>query len=472
MWARPALPIACVVLLILSASTGADYVSPAAAEPVRGPPIDAPAKTPALTPAPQPTPAPVPTAAAPEATPAPQAAPAPAPTPGATPEVTPAPQAAPAPASTAAAAPEATPAPQVAPAAVAMAPAAPEATPAPQATSAPALMAPATPQLTPAPQATSAPALMAPATVQATPPRPRTLGPTPLSGCATPYEFWDGDECRAPSAVCSLLGTDDDDLLTGTPMDRILCGFDGDDQHGDGDGDHIRPGGKRHGLLDGDDDDCVVPGPGPLLDKTPERPEPPADNGPTPPSDVPPEPPVADVGAEAPVPPEPEIPIPPEYQIPLPAEPPLPDQRVSPDSGVPHDRRAAPKAALPVRVVGRGGDGSAGAAPVAGPASVAASGGVSRGLPCGGPFIVRRGWVRLCVPCSVSAPAKLVVFAGSRRIARKRFFCRSPVRTVRVRLNATGRRLVVRERRVPVRMRVRAAGRAVSSWVLLVSSRD
>jgi hypothetical protein len=442
MSARPALPTACVALLVLSAFTGADYVSPsAAAEPVGAPPVHAPAAAPTLTPSPQATPAPT-AAAASEATPAPQATPAPAPEAATAPEATPAPQATPAPAPEAATAPEATPAPQAMPAPAPEAATAPEATPAPQA------MPAATPT----------------AAVQATQPPPGTLGPGPPSGCATPYEFWDGDECRAPSDLCGVLGMDDDDLLTGTLLDDILCGFVGDDQDEGDDGDDVPPDDDRDDLPDGDEgDDCVVRGPGPdnPPDTTPEDPEPPADNVPTPPSDVSPQP---TPGTVAPVPHESDVL--PDAVVPTGTPPPVPPGE--PEGGSYGSPPPVQGGVLPLTRVQRG---PAGAVPVAGIASVAASGGVSLRLSCRGPFVVRRGWVRLCVPCSANAPAELVLVASSRRIAHKRFLCRAPGRTVRVRLNVAGRRLVARERRVRVRQLVLVAGGAISSSVVLFSSR-
>jgi hypothetical protein len=444
---RHALPMVCAALLVVSVSTGADYVAPpAAGQPVAAPPVEAPATTSTPTPAPQATPAAA-AVAAPEATPPPQATPAPA--------------------AEAVAAPEATPPPQARPAPAADAAAAPEATPPPQATPAPAADAAAAPEATPPPQATPASIPEEAATVQATQPPPTTPGPAPPSDCAVASEP-PGEGCRVPASVCSILGTDGDDLLTGTLMDDILCGFGGSDRLEGGDGDDVLLGGEGDDVLvGGEGDDCMVGGPGfDEADNTGGRGQPPA----------PPDAYSHQQNGEIPEWPEAE------RSDPFIEHPYL----VYFSEGVTFDAEgrctgaAGHAAAAGKAVVPRGpqapaglpsASAPAGAALVAVAASTSGPGGAGNALPCGGPFVVRRGVVDLCVPCSANAPAELVLVASSRRIAHKRFLCRAPGRTARVRLNGAGRRLVARERRVRARLLVLAAGGAVSSSVLLVSSR-
>jgi hypothetical protein len=77
--------------------------------------------------------------------------------------------------------------------------------------------------------------------------------------------------------------------------------------------------------------------------------------------------------------------------------------------------------------------------------------------------------VRVRVSCTASVSAELVMLAGTRRIAHRRFACLPPGRTVRVRLNVAGRRLVARDGRVRARVLVLAGGRTVAGRVLLVS---
>ena len=142
------------------------------------------------------------------------------------------------------------------------APAAEAPAPAPTATATPQAAPAASAQAAPPPQATPAPTAKAAATPEATPPSPAAPGPTPPGGCATPVEL-SGGECRVPSAVCSILGTDGDDVLTGTPMDDILCGFGGDDQLEGGDGSDVLFGGDGDDVLvGGEGGDCMVGGPG------------------------------------------------------------------------------------------------------------------------------------------------------------------------------------------------------------------
>jgi RTX calcium-binding nonapeptide repeat (4 copies) len=424
MRARRALAIVCAALLVPSASTGAEEVpTSAAAEPVAAPPVEAPAATPS--PSPQAAPAP-----APEAIPAPQATPAYAPPAATAPEATPVPQATPAPA------------PQVA--------AAPEASPAPQAESAPNPETAATSEASPALQAASIP-IAAPAQTQPPPPEP---GPTPPSDCATPVEPSDGEGCRVPASVCERpLGTDGDDPLTGTPMDDILCGFGGNDRLEGGDGDDVLLGGDGDDVLvGGEGDDCMVGGPG-------------TDS------------------AEVIVPADwTEVEDPPDANEPVLID--TDGRCVRSEGGVLGEEEGGDFSARARALAFTNGP-SGGPGVVAGtglpsarpqlaaagaPVAASASRRVSLRLPRGA-RVVRDGVVRLRVSCTAFAPGELVLLAGSARIAHRRFACRRPGRTLRVRLNAAGRGLIARDGRVRARLLVLVGGRTVSRRLLLVTPR-
>jgi Ca2+-binding RTX toxin-like protein len=247
-------------------------------------------------------------------------------------------------------------------------------------------------------------------------------------------------------------GTDGDDVLVGTPLRDVLCGFAGDDQLEGGEGDDTLLGGAGDDVLIGGE--CSVGGSG-------------TDSS-------------ADAGAEV----ERNPPFVPDatFYLVLNAE----GRCVGGVAGQQHIPRTTPprivgvgggavQEATPPGIVGVGGGAVQEAAPpggvsVVGVASVAAgsrSGGVRLGV-AGGAVAVRRGVVRVRVSCSAVAPAELVLVAGSERIAHKRFTCRPPGGTVRVRLNRAGRRLVAREERVRARVLVLAAGRTVVRSVLLV----
>lgn len=88
----------------------------------------------------------------------------------------------------------------------------------------------------------------------------------------------------------------------------------------------------------------------------------------------------------------------------------------------------------------------------------------------GGRLRVRSGLVAVRVSCSGAAPAELLMLARSRRIAHKRFTCRPAARTVRMRLNRPGRRLLAREDRVQARLLLLAGDQTILRRVLLVSS--
>jgi RTX calcium-binding nonapeptide repeat (4 copies) len=418
---RHALPIVCAALFAVSAPAGADDVPPPPEPPPAGSePVVAAEPIVAAPPAEAPGPMP---------TPPPQATPAPAAESVATPEATAPPQPTSAPTEDVAATPDTSPPPHAAPAPTPTRAASSEAVPPPQAT------------LTSTPTATQ----------QAPQPPPEVPGPGPPSGCATPVEPSVGDECRVPSSVCSVFGTDGDDFLMGTPLDDILCGFGGNDQLDGGDGGDVLFGGDGDDvLLGGEGADCMVGGPG-------------TDSADTTPGEV------AEVEQSADNEPTGGVQFDAAGNC---------IAGVKPDSPGPQDvygeAQGQVQGVAPARPqftgLGRPGIAPAGSAALAGIVSGAASSRASLRLPRGA-GAVRRGIVRLRVTCSAFAPGELVLLAGSRRIAHRRFACRPPGRTVRIRLNAAGRRLLTRDDRVRVRMLVLAGGRTVSRRVLLVTPR-
>jgi RTX calcium-binding nonapeptide repeat (4 copies) len=427
--ARHVVTIAWVGLLFLAASAGADEFGPSSPElgsvapdPVAAGPAAAPAPT--ATAAPTATPAPVPTTVS-EAVVAQEATPTPAAMVAEIPAV------------------EAMPVPS--PAAVAETTRAAQVTSVTTPMAAPVNAAAAAAQATPTPTPTATP--------EATP----SPGPIPLpsSACATPVELMGSGEptpsvdgvCRVSAAVCSILGTDGDDVLSGSPFDDIICGLGGSDRLDGGDGDDVLFGGEGDDVLAGGaGDDCMVGGPGDDV----------ADNA------------VEDVAPEV----EQSADIEPglglswqhadgitfdsagrctgatSYLIASGVITP------APRSGV---MKVAPRASAPT-----------GAAPAALAVASSGSGSVRVGLP-DDRLAVRDDMVRVRVFCSAVVPAELVLLADSQRIAHKRFTCTPAETMVRVPLNKVGRKLVARDDRVQARLLVLAAGRTVSRQSLLVS---
>ena len=361
MRARPVVAIACIAVLALSASAGADEVSPDAV---------APAETPVATATP-----------APEATPAttPVATPAPAPSPTATPAAV------------------VTPAPVVVAAAAAAQP-----TPTP------------TPTPAPSPEPTPAPA-----------PGDCTVEfPDGSTGCAADcagsFEVDDGTNvCAVAVAVCTILGTDGDDVLTGSPFDDILCGLAGNDRLEGGDGDDVLVGGDGDDFLaGGPGDDCMIGGQGTdeadSADEYDDLRAPPGPDGRCP----------------RPLIPRPALT---SGNLPRPGAPPTIERGTGVDVS---DQTAGFDLRLSIP---------------------------------DGRLAVRDDKVRVPVTCSAVTPGELVLLAGSQRIARKRFTCTPPGDKVRLRLNADGRELVADDDRVEVRVLVLAPGGTISEQVLLVS---
>ena len=303
-------------------------------------------------------------------------------------------------------------------------------------------------QPTPTPTPTAAP--------EATP-TPGPISPPP-SACATPVELMSSGEptpsadgvCRVSAAVCSILGTDGDDVLTGSPFDDIICGLGGNDRLEGGDGDDVLFGGEGDDVLAGGaGDDCMVGGPGDdEAENAEEDAAPEVEHA----ADIEPGPSYSSIsadgmtfdsagrctGATS-------------YSITSGVITP------APRSGV---MKVAPRAIAPT--------GAAPAAPAALAVASPGSGGVRLGLP-DGRLAVRDDMVRVRVFCSAAVPAELVLLDYSQRIAHKRFTCTPPETTVRVRMNKAGRKLVARDDRVQTRLLVLAGGRTVSRQVLLVS---
>jgi hypothetical protein len=313
--------------------------------------------------------------------------------------------------------------------------------PAPAVTPAPTPEAVTTPAPTPVgtPVATAAapvpepsPAAQAPvaAAARAQTPTPPTPPPTaPPSDCLVQDD--ETGACAVPSSVCTTFGTDGDDLLVGTPLNDILCGFGGNDQLEGGDGDDVLYGGGGDDvLIGGEGDDCMIgQGGSDSADTTPGEPaevERSADDEPS------------GIGVG-------------------------PDGRCITAVKGPSIR---PRQSDP-NVVGPPGS-SAGMSATTPAASAATAPGVSLSVE-GGPRTVRRGRVRLRMTCSAPTRGELVLLAGSQRIGHRRFVCRAPESTVRVRLNAAGRELLAGEDRVRARVLVLAAGRTVEQPIVLVS---
>ena len=399
--ARHIVAIACAASLSLAASAGADDAGPPAAqEPVAADPVATPTAAATETPAP---------------TPAETVAPTPAPAEEATPAPTPAVVPGAAPAS------EAPPASEAAPAS--------EATPAPTATAA-ALHAPR-------PRAAAA---------QATPaPQP---APSPPSPCATPVETMpigaptpsaDG-VCRVWAAVCSILGTDGDDVLTGSPFDDILCGFGGNDRLDGAGGNDVLLGGEGDDFLaGGDGDDCNVGGPGEDEADSLEFPETEWAPG---------------LGtAEGYI----------VHGVTFDAEGRCTGYTSaagwSPASQTPRPPGVGSLSARPAP--------SSPTGPA--PDSVAAASSPFDLRLLDDRLAVRDDKVRVPVSCSAATPVELVLLAGSKRIAHKRFTCTPPDESVRMRLNRRGRKLVAGDDRLEARLLMLAGGRTLSTEVQLVS---
>ena len=419
MRARRLFAVACVGLLVLVASAGADEgqePGSVAPDPVAAGPREAPAPTATAAPAAVPT-AVSETAVAPEATPEPTS---------------------PAVAEDAATV-EATPAPTLT--AVA------EPTPAAQALPAPTVMAAPVGAATAAERATGARTVTV-AAAQATPPsEPAPPAPPAASGCATPVEPLEGVEgvtetpsvdgvCRVSAAACSILGTDGDDVLTGSPFDDIICGLGGNDRLDGGDANDVLLGGDGDDELNGAaGDDCMVGGPGDDRDNSdgddttaPELEFEPEEGG------------IRSVGVTF-------------------------DAEGRCTGALSEIAKPLPKTAAPRLVPS---DASVSALEGAAPVAATASNGLRLRL-TRGRLTVRNDVVRVPVSCSAEVAAELVLLAGSQRIAHKRFTCTPPETTTRARLNAAGRKLVDDDDRVQARLLVLAGGSTASRQVPLVS---
>ena len=232
--------------------------------------------------------------------------------------------------------------------------------------------------------------------------------------------------------MCTIFGTDGDDLLVGTPFNDVLCGFGGNDRLEGKGGDDVLIGGDGDDeLLGGEGEDCMLGGPG-------------DDSADTTPGES------AEVEHSADHEPS---------SITL-------DEEGHCDGAVKgHDEfpPVGSENSQPRPTVA-----ASSTNPVANAAPVSA--GLRLGL-SDTKLTVRDGAVRIRVTCSASTPAELVINAGAEHIAHTYFTCRAPETTVRVRLNATGRKLVANDDSVSARVYVAAAGRTVATDVKLVSRR-
>ena len=280
---------------------------------------------------------------------------------------------------------------------------------------------------------------------QATP--PPEPAPPASSGCATPVEPLEGvpgvtetpsvdGVCRVSAAVCSILGTDGDDVLTGSPFDDILCGLGGNDRLEGGDGNDVLLGGEGEDeLVGGAGDDCIVGGPG--ADR--------AEWGKWVPAGT--------IETDDGVLEFPAYPIGPGLEDTVEIDDTITDLNTGdPIPRVKWVSPSTPKAGAPARSRASNplwrqpsppGAEDAQAPPANAPAGASSfgPGGLRLGLP-DRRLAVRDDVVRVPVSCSAEAAAELVLLAGSQRIAHKRFTCTPPETTVRVRLNKAGRKLV------------------------------
>ena len=258
----------------------------------------------------------------------------------------------------------------------------------------------------------------------------------------TPTPSADG-VCRVWAAACSILGTDGDDVLTGSPFDDVLCGLGGNDRLDGAGGNDVLLGGEGDDFLSGGDgDDCNVGGPGEDEADSLELPET-------------------------------------ERASAVDTLEGLRVEGVTFDAagrctGITSFSRWAP--VLPVSQTLRPPGGSSLSAKPApssstapAPESVAAASGATDLRLLDDRLKVRGGKVRVPVSCSAATPVELALLAGSKRIAHKRFTCTPPDETVRVRLNKTGRKLVAGDDRLEARLLVLAGGRTLSTDVQLVS---
>ena len=428
MRARHIVTIACVALLILAASAGADEL--ASPVPGTGTPEPAVSEAPTATATPSATPA-VP-AAAPDVTPARLAEPAATPAPTSIPQTTPA------------------------PVVVTATPGAGAAARAAQATPTPRPTLIATPEPT----------------------------PSPPSDCASTVINEDGSVgCQVPSALCTIIGTDANDVLTGSPFGDVLCGFGGNDQLNGGDGGDLLVGGDGDDeLIGGAGADCMVGGPGTdSADATPpdqfvagaEQPPDTETNfspnftigddgtchevtcvgfctGPPTPGTTPPT-----LRPAGNAPPEPR---------PVNPSAPYPPGDGDHGSVVPSQRPGSQ------RETQRPNASPAGASAVGSPTSSPGSTSLRLEL-VNGRLKVRNGKVRVPVSCSTVTPGELVLLADSQRIAHKRFTCTPPKKKVRVRLNDAGRKLVAGHDRLKALVGVLTGDQTISQPVVLVSPR-
>lgn len=250
-----------------------------------------------------------------------------------------------------------------------------------------------------------------------------------------------------PSALCTIIGTDANDVLTGGPFGDVLCGFGGNDQLNGGDGNDVLVGGDGDDqLVGGAGTDCFVGGPGTdTADATP---------------------PDQFVQSVERVPRPPDRPGDVEIDF-------SPDFRIRDDGTCFFYPNGNFGSSPPTP---RPGSQSATQRPSASPASVVASSTSNSGSTLrlelvNGQLKVRNGEVRVPVSCSTVTSGEVVLLADSQRIAHKRFTCTPPKEKVRVRLNDAGRKLVANDDRVEATVGVLTGGQTIPKPVVLVSPR-
>jgi hemolysin type calcium-binding protein len=364
-----------------------------------------------------------------------------APAAAATPAVTPAPTSSPPPAATTAPAPVPWPT-------AASATATPAQTPLPTPAAAPATAAPAA-TFAPAQAAAGPPATPAAAQTATTTPTPAPTSPPDLE-CSSPAGVG-GTTCQVSSAACTILGTDDDDDLTGSPFDDVICGLGGDDQIAGGGGDDVLDGGDGDDEINGGDgDDTLAGGPGEdcLLG---------GDGTDTAPDAAPGE------------------------QVSTEDDPGRGDQDYVVFGPCGSDDVVAGGGGPIELTPSRAGTNPTSGTPTTPAAAAAREQQLSRtptsllvGLVWLAPRVtVRDGVALLPVRCPVGARITLTfrrAEAPPRRLARKTFLCRTTAQTVRIRFNRVARRILGDGPRLQTTVRVEFAGRVLPARVLLLAA--
>ncbi len=243
-----------------------------------------------------------------------------------------------------------------------------------------------------------------------------------------------------PSALCTIIGTDADDVLTGGPFGDVLCGFGGNDQLNGGEGNDLLVGGAGDDqLVGGAGADCFIGGPG-------------TDSADATPPDK------YVHGVEHPLDTETDF---------------TSDFIVRPDGTCYYPGGQFGSGAPTPRPGSQGETQRPGASPASAVASPTSSSTPStlRMELVNGQLKVHNGEVRVPVSCTAVTSGDLVLLADSQPIARKRFTCTPPKEKVRVPLNSAGRKLVAKDDRVEATVGLLTGGQTIPKPVVLVSPR-